>query len=466
MNFLYNIGIYAYVAGIKLAAACGHRKAKQMEEGRKDWANRLQHQVNEVKSRLGHDPRFIWFHAASLGEFEQGRPLIEALRERYPEYQILQTFFSPSGYEVRKNYKGADVICYLPYDKPAECRKFLDITRPERVFFVKYEFWGNILEELYRRSVPTYLISGIFRPNQVFFKWYGGIMCPVLGLFQYKFVQDEQSAELLRGLGHQDVAVCGDTRFDRVIAIQQQAKVLPWAEQMRKVAGSLQASGSDGASGATEISGSKPFVLVAGSSWPKDEDIILDHFNRHPEMRLIIAPHEIHEEHIQSIIAKLKRPYLRYSQLKKLWEEGKVPEGQLPTELTDISLPREGRGGACESPCLIIDAIGFLSSIYRYGNVAYIGGGFGVGIHNTLEAAVYGMPVIFGPNHQAFREALGLIDAKGGFPIANASDYDRVMDKFMTDSEALREAGACAGKYVQEGSGATEMIFKAVFGGK
>lgn len=464
MNFIYNIGIGAYVAGIKLAAACGHRKAKLMEEGRKDWAVRLQAQVDAVKARLGHDPRFIWFHAASLGEFEQGRPLIEALHERYPEYQILQTFFSPSGYEVRKNYKGADVICYLPYDKVDDCRKFLDITHPERAFFVKYEFWGNMLEELYRRAVPTYLVSGIFRPNQVFFKWYGGIMRPVLSLFQYKFVQDEQSAELLRGLGHQHVAVCGDTRFDRVIAIQQQAKVLPWAEEISEVSGCEEVSGSE-VSG-FRVSGCKPFVLVAGSSWPKDEDIILDHYNRHPEMRLIIAPHEIHEEHVQQIIAKLKRPYLRYSELKKLWEEGKLPEGQLPSAAQANNTLSFGEGQGEAAPCLIIDAIGFLSSIYRYGDVAYIGGGFGVGIHNTLEAAVYGMPVIFGPNHQAFREALGLIDAKGGFPIASAADYERIMNTFMTDSSALKEAGEKAGNYVKEGSGATEMIFKAVFGAK
>ena len=458
MNPLYNIGISAYATGIKLAATFGHRKAKLMEEGRKAWALRLEAQVEAVRQRLGHEPRFIWFHAASLGEFEQGRPLIEALHERYPEYQILQTFFSPSGYEVRKNYKGADVICYLPYDRPSACKRFLDIVKPERVFFVKYEFWGNMLEQLYHRGIPTYLVSGIFRPNQVFFKWYGGMMRPVLSMFQFKFVQDEQSAKLLRSLGHRHVAVCGDTRFDRVIAIQQQAKVLPWAEQF--VAPLLSPQRGE------DLAGRKPFVLVAGSSWPKDEDIILDHYNRHPEMRLIIAPHEIHEEHVQQIIAKLKRPYLRYSELKKLWEEGKVPEGQLPTEQTSVSLPREGLSGASEPPCLIIDAIGFLSSIYRYGDVAYVGGGFGVGIHNTLEAAVYGMPVIFGPNHTAFREALGLIDAKGGFPIASAADYERIMNTFMTDASALKEAGEKAGNYVKEGSGATEMIFKAVFGAK
>lgn len=425
MNVLYNIGTSAYFLGIRLAAAFGHRKAVPMQEGRKDWAPRLEEKMAALRAETPKRP-WIWFHAASLGEFEQGRPLIEALHEKYPDYRILQTFFSPSGYEVRKNYKGADVVCYLPYDKPAECRRFLDIARPELVFFVKYEFWGNILEELNRRQIPTYLISGIFRERQAFFKWYGGMLRPVLGTFRHMFVQDEESKRLLAGIGFdQNVTICGDTRFDRVIAIQQQAKQYPWAETFSK----------------------DQFVLVAGSSWPKDEDILLEHFNSHSEMKLIIAPHEIHEEHVQSIIAKLKRPFLRYSELKKQWESGSVPEGTLPKDVD----------------CLIIDAIGFLSSIYRYGNVAYIGGGFGVGIHNTLEAAVYGMPVIFGPNHTAFREALGLLDAKGGFSIANASEYEAVMQRFLTDKHALTEAGEKAGNYVQAESGATDTIFRAVF---
>lgn len=427
MNVLYNIGTRAYFTGIRIAAACGHRKAKLMEEGRRDWANQLEAKVAEVK-KLHPEPQFVWFHAASLGEFEQGRPLIEALREQYPQYQILQTFFSPSGYEVRKNYKGADIVCYLPYDKPSECRRFLDITKPVLAFFVKYEFWGNILEELSRRQVPTYLISGIFRERQAFFKPWGGMLRPVLSNFRHLFVQDEESKRLLATIGYdRNVTICGDTRFDRVIAIQQQAKQYPWAEQ---------------------FSSDAPFVLVAGSSWPKDEDILLDHFNRHPEMKLIIAPHEIHEEHIQSILSKLKRPCLRYSEMKQMWAEGKVPEGQLPDT-------------KCEA--LIIDAIGFLSSIYRYGNVAYIGGGFGVGIHNTLEAAVYGMSVVFGPNHTAFREALGLLDAKGGFTIANATEYDTLMNRFMTDPAFLKESGEKAGSYVRSESGATDTIFRAVF---
>lgn len=411
MNIIYNIGTRAYFGGLKIASLLGHRKAKQMEEGRKNWAANLEEKMKPLAGQ-----KVVWFHAASLGEFEQGRPLIESLHEKYPEYRILQTFFSPSGYEVRKNYKGADVVCYLPYDYLSDCKHFLDIAHPDIAIIVKYEFWGNILQEVKRRSIPTYLVSGIFRPRQAFFKWYGGVLRPVLDCFDHLFVQDEESRLLLEGIGVKNVTICGDTRFDRVIAIQQQAKEFAWAKK---------------------FADSAKFVMVAGSSWPKDEDILLDHFNNHPEMKLIIAPHEIHEEHVQSILSKIKRPVMRYSQL----DESNVEN--------------------CD--CLIIDAIGFLSGIYRYGQVAYVGGGFGVGIHNTLEAAVYGIPVIFGPNYTSFREAIGLIDAKGGFSINNASDYSRIVEQFMSDSKVLSDAGHNAGKYVQDNSGATETIFSSVF---
>lgn len=370
----------------------------------------------ELLKKTHPNPRIIWFHAASLGEFEQGRPLIEQLREKYPEYQIMVTFFSPSGYEVRKNYRGADIISYLPYDRPKLVRNFLDIIKPEKAFFIKYEFWGNMLEELHHRNIPTYLVSGIFRKRQIFFKWYGRSMRPVLRLFDHIFVQDEESKQLLEGLKVKNVTICGDTRFDRVIAIQQQAKQYQWA---------------------ADFQASSKFTLIAGSSWPKDEDIFIDHFNKHPEMKLIIAPHEIHESHVKDIISKLKRPYMRFSEL----DESKVK---------DVD-------------CIIIDAIGFLSSIYRYGDIAYIGGGFGVGIHNTLEAAVYGIPVVFGPNHTAFREALGLLEVGGGFTISDGSSYNALMDSFIADREKLTDAGKKAGAYVVDNSGASDAIFNAVF---
>jgi len=410
VNIIYNFAIHAYVVAIKMAAFCGHRKARLMEDGRKGWEVKLREQRNPAD-------QYVWFHAASLGEFEQGRPLMEQLREKYLKYKVLLTFFSPSGYEVRKNYKGADIICYLPYDFPSQMDRFIDIVRPAKVFFIKYEFWGNCLERLRDRGIPTYLISGIFRDRQIFFKPYGAMMCGVLCKFTHLFVQDEISKDLLSEIGITGVTVCGDTRFDRVLSISEQAKVLPWAERF--------------------VNGTS-FVLVAGSTWPKDEEILLEHFNAHPEMKLIIAPHEIHEEHIQGIMAKIHRPYMRYSQL----DESKV-------DTID---------------CLIIDAIGFLSSIYRYGRLAYIGGGFGVGIHNTLEAAVYGIPVIFGPNHQAFREALGLIDAGAAFPIEDMASYEKVINRMMTDSVSLQCAGESAGTYVRENSGATKTIFTTVFG--
>ncbi len=421
MNLIYNIGVGAYVVAVKTAAAFGHKKAVLMEQGRKGWEKFLREKRKE-------GDRYVWFHASSLGEFEQGRPLMEALRETHPEYKLLVTFFSPSGYEVRKNYKGADIVMYLPYDLRSEARRFVALAKPELAFFVKYEFWGNVLEALREKDVPCYLISGIFRKEQSFFQWYGCTFRPMLGMFRHLFVQDEESKQLLAGIGVEgNVTICGDTRFDRVIAICEQAKNLPWAEAFRK---------------------KSAFTLIAGSSWPKDEEILLPHFNRHPEMRLIIAPHEIHESHIEQIMAGLKRPFLRYSEIKPLLDAGQTVEAIAKAESVD---------------CLIIDAIGFLSSIYRYGDAAYIGGGFGVGIHNTLEAAVYGIPVIFGPNHQAFREALGLIDCKGGFPITRATDYEATVDGFIADWKALSEAGEKAGRYVHDNAGATETVFSAVF---
>ncbi|MGL4292421.1 MAG: 3-deoxy-D-manno-octulosonic acid transferase, partial [Bacteroidales bacterium] len=354
---LYNTGISLYGMAIRMVAG-KNPKAAKMIAGHKVVFDYLK------ENRKAGD-RYLWFHAASLGEFEQGRPLIEQLRISYPEYKIALTFFSPSGYEVRKNYAGADLICYLPLDMPSNVTRFLDILNPEKAFFIKYEFWANYLHELKKRAIPVYLFSAIFRPEQVFFKPYGAFFRKLLRVYDSIFVQDESSRKLLREIGIENVEVAGDTRFDRVLEIRDQAKEIP-----------LICSFTEGAS----------FVLVAGSSWPKDEDLMIDHFNRHPEMKLIIAPHEIHESHLTDIIGKLKRPYVKFSQLN---EEN-----------------------AKQADCLLIDCIGLLSSIYRYGNAAYIGGGFGVGIHNVLEAAVYDIPVVFGPNYSRFREACNLVGRK------------------------------------------------------
>jgi 3-deoxy-D-manno-octulosonic-acid transferase len=367
-----------------------------------------------LRDKIDRQAKYIWFHAASLGEFEQGRPVMEAIRKQFPQYKILLTFFSPSGYEVRKNYDGADVICYLPFDTPFKVTKFLNLARPAMAIFIKYEFWYNYLAELKRRNIPTYLVSGIFRRDQLFFKWYGGWYRKALYCFDRLFVQDEASAQLLAEFEITNVSICGDTRFDRVLEIQRQARLLSILEEF--------------------VGDIEQLVVVAGSSWPQDEDVFLPFFNEHANMKLIIAPHEIHREHLVDIESKLKRPSIRLSETNEQTVSGK--------------------------DCLIIDSYGLLSSIYRYGNIAYIGGGFGKGIHNILEAAVYGIPVLFGPNYRKFREAKELIIAGGGFSFDNEDSFRSLMEKMTADPEFRRSTGRLVADYVQQNSGVTEKILK------
>jgi len=403
---LYNIAIHIYAFLVHLAAPFS-RKPRKMIRGH--WV------VYELlRQQMEKNARYIWFHAASLGEFEQGRPLIEKIRARYPEYKILLTFFSPSGYEVRKNYQGADIVCYLPFDKPRNVNKFLDIVHPCMAFFIKYEFWTNYLNELKKRRIPIYSVSSIFRKDQVFFKWYGNSYRKVLKNFDQLFVQNEASKRFLAKIGVHNVTVVGDTRFDRVLEIRQQAKELPLIELFK---------------------GNFP-TLVAGSSWAPDEDLFLEYFNTHPEMKLIIAPHVIDENHLVEIISKLKRPYVRYS-------KANAPNVQ-------------------KADCLIIDCFGLLSSIYRYGEIAYIGGGFGVGIHNVLEAAVYGMPVIFGPKYSKFMEAKQLIEANGAFSIASYDELRPLLDEMLANKDFLLEKGANADNYVKSNLGATERVLNNI----
>jgi 3-deoxy-D-manno-octulosonic-acid transferase len=364
-----------------------------------------------LRKKIDRSANYIWFHAASLGEFEQGRPMIETIRMRYPQYKILLTFFSPSGYEVRKNYEGADVICYLPFDTPFKVRKFLYLANPSIAVFIKYEFWLNYLTELKKRGIKTYLISAIFRPSQLFFKWYGAWYRKALLCYERLFVQDEDSRTLLAGYDIDNVEVCGDTRFDRVLEIQQNARLLPEIEVFAE---------------------KSKLILIAGSSWPEDEEIIIPYFNAHPEVKLIIAPHEIHREHLLYIQSLLNRPSIRLSE---------ACEDSLRT-----------------NECLIIDSFGLLSSIYRYGDVAYIGGGFGGGIHNTLEAAVYGIPVVFGPKYHKFKEAKSLIACGGGFSVDSENAFAGCIDNFISDPELCRIAGAAAGDFVDKNAGATEKI--------
>lgn len=401
---LYNLVIYLYLFGVKLAALFSEKPALMVKGHRQVF--------DLLRDHIDRQAKYIWFHAASLGEFEQGRPLIERIRREHPDYKILQTFFSPSGYEVRKNYQRADLVCYLPFDTPRNVRRFLDLAQPVMAFFVKYEFWQNYLNELHRRHIPTYSVSSIFRPNQVFFRWYGRGYRQVLHTFAHLFVQNEESLRLLQSIGVRQASIVGDTRFERVLDICRQAKQLPLVERFK----------------------GNSLTLVAGSSWGPDEDIFIDYFNAHPELKLVIAPHVVNDTHLKEIISKVKRPCLRY------------------TEATEANV--------AQVDCLIIDCYGLLSSIYRYGEISYVGGGFGVGIHNVLEAAVYGIPVFFGPNNKKFQEAQQLLQCCGAFEIAGADDFNRQMDSFLTDEAALQKAGQAAGNYVSSHAGALEKIMK------
>lgn len=403
---IYNLVIYIYLFGVKLAALFSSKPAKMVKGHREVF--------DILRDKIDRNARYIWFHAASLGEFEQGRPLIERIRKEYPEYRILQTFFSPSGYEVRKNYQGADIVCYLPFDTPRNVRRFIEMVNPCMVFFIKYEFWQNYLNTLYKKGIPVYSVSSIFRPNQIFFRWYGKDYRKVLKTFSHLFVQNEVSEKLLASIGVTDVTIVGDTRFDRVLDICTVAKDLPLVKAFK--------------------GNSKTFV--AGSSWGPDEDIFIRYFNEHLEMKLVIAPHVVSDSHLKEIMEKVKRPCVRY------------------TEATEENVSK--------ADCLIIDCYGLLSSIYRYGDISYIGGGFGVGIHNVLEAAVYGIPVIFGPNNKKFREAQHLLEKKGGFEINDYEEFKSLMDRFQTDNSYLQQAGNATGDYVKNNSGALEKIMKAI----
>lgn len=390
-------------------ASLFNKKVKKM------WAGERQ-AVKVLKEKVDPEARYIWFHAASLGEFEQGRPLIEHLRETHPEYKILLTFFSPSGYEVRKNYEGADIICYLPLDTIRNARRFLRAVKPVMAFFIKYEFWYNYLHILQYRGVPTYSVSSIFRPDQIFFQWYGRQYGRVLKCFTHFFVQNMESKALLAKLGITDVDVVGDTRFDRVLQIKEASKQLPIVEQFTAHAQK---------------------VFVAGSSWLPDEEIFIKYFDIHKDWKLIIAPHVISDEHLSQIFELLKgRRVVRY------------------TEATEDNVK--------DAEVLIIDCFGLLSSIYHYGTVSYVGGGFGVGIHNVLEAAVWDIPVVFGPNNKHFQEAQGLMLVQGGFEINDYQSFRDLMMRFETDASFLQNAGENAGAFVKSRAGATAKVMENV----
>ncbi len=409
MTPFYDFAIHLYSLGVKIASL-RHEKARKIIDGQAVTMQRL-------KKELSPEGGYIWIHAASLGEFEQGRPLIEMIRRNHPDAKILLTFFSPSGYEVRHNFPLVDAVVYLPFDTKKNVRQFLDTVKPRMAIFVKYEFWGNYLNELKLRGIPTYIISAIFRKSQPFFKPWGGEFRKMLTYFTHIYVQDEGSRELLAGIGFKNVTVAGDPRFDRVTDIMESCVEIPQAAALTRDAS---------------------LTIVAGSTWPPDESYLLPCFNAHPGMKLIIAPHEVNEERIAAIESQLNRPSCRLS----------------------TATPEE----AAKCDCIIVDCYGKLSSAYRYGNIAYIGGGFGVGIHNLNEAAVYDIPVIFGPHYHKFKEARDLIKCKGGFSFSNKEEFDAIIEPIVNDKKLREQYGKNAGNYIKENLGATRIIYADIVG--
>lgn len=414
--------MYIYIFLVWLAGVFGHKKARMLFRGQRSATDELRLKLPHKSSKQ----QRMWIHVASVGEFEQARPIIERLREDKPHVQIVLTFFSPSGYALRKDYVKADAVSYLPFATRRNARAFLDVVQPDMAIFVKYEFWPAYLRELSKRQVPTYSISAIFREKQAFFRWWGKPYLQILKLFTAIYVQDESSARLLREYGiagspqatrsgvTDRVEVAGDTRFDRVHAIAQQAKDIP--QVARFVAGGA-------------------LTIIAGSTWPEDEELLARYIQERDDVRLVLAPHEIHEQHLHQIFLQFEGRYVRL------------------TEATVNSLDAVR--------VLVVDTMGMLSSVYRYGQVAYIGGGFGVGIHNTIEAAVYGIPVLFGPNYTNFREACALIETGGGRSVRNYEEFKAAMDEALAEHETM---GQKAREYVESELGATDKIYKKLFG--
>ncbi len=402
MKLIYNIGLKAFRIALSLGTNTND-KAKLMLDGRKEVWQKI--------ADADTSGEYVWVHCASLGEFEQGRPIIEAIKAKDKNTKVLLTFFSPSGYEVRKNYDGADLIIYLPFDSKKNADRLLSELKITKAIFVKYEFWYYFLTALKERQIPTYIVSAIFREKQTFFKSYGSWYRQMLTNFTTLFVQNEKSKELLASIGINNVVVAGDTRFDRVASIVKQAKDLPEIEAFKN---------------------GQP-MIVAGSTWPEDEQHLISYINKDTsDTKYIIAPHEVNEEHLSYITQVLDVDYQRYTQLDE--------------------------STLANTKVLIIDTIGLLSSVYRYGEIAYIGGGFGVGIHNTLEAATYGMPVLFGPNYHKFQEAKDLVEAKAAFPITNGEELHTQLDMLLSDAQTLERSSLASAKYVERHTGATDCI--------
>jgi len=403
MLFIYNLSVRIYYNLIFIFSFF-NKKARLWLDGRKN-------------DKLLYVKRSTWFHFASLGEFEQGRPVLEAYRAKKPESVIVITFFSPSGYEIRKNTSLADHVYYLPLDTQKNAARFIETINPEIAIFTKYEYWYHYFNELHERKIPLYVISGIFRPKQVFFNWYGGLHRKILGFVTHFFVQDEASEVLLKTIGISNVLVSGDTRFDRVWQNASSPRRLEFVEQFKA---------------------GKP-IFIGGSTWPEDEELIAQLIPLYPEWKFIFAPHEVEEGKIARLLKLLPSDEtIRYSQIENI------------------------EGGIAGFRVLFIDNIGMLSSLYQYGDVAYIGGGFGVGIHNTLEAAAFGLPVIFGPNYQKFKEARDLVERQLGFSIETDTQLTAIVDKMVRHNEYRVEKGIAIKAYVKAHTGATELIMQAI----
>jgi len=415
MKLLYNIFILLYLSSIK-AASLFNGKAKQWVDGRKDILSR-------IKEEQLSDKQIIWVHCASLGEFEQARPVIEKLKATYPDHSIFLTFFSPSGYEIRKNYELADYIYYLPIDTRKNARQFINYVNPKLVVFIKYEFWFNYIDELYRNKIPQIFVSVIFRPSQHFFSAWGGWYARQLNKLTYIFVQNEESIELLDSIGIHHAQVSGDTRFDRVIQLPDDPTTFPIIENFK---------------GSSRL-------LMAGSTWQPGEKILFDLLHKSEvDIKLVIAPHLINKEHITDLVSRFQdfNPVL-YSQVSEY--EGSKQKSKME-----------------QSKVMIIDSIGMLSQLYRYADIAYIGGGFGVGIHNLLEASTYGIPVLYGPNYKRFREAVELRDNRGGFPINNSDEFSEIFQMLMRDKHEYQKSASVARQYVINNAGATELVINKV----
>ena len=404
MRFAYSL-LIRFVAIILPLLARFNAKLQRFVEGRKSVWQTLE------KGLQGHQ-KTLWFHAASLGEYEQGLPVMEALKAKYPEYTFVLTFFSPSGYEVRKNNPVADLTVYLPLDTPENARRFLQTVQPEMAFFIKYEFWPNYLNQLRQQAVPTYLISGVFRPNQVFFKVYGGFYRKALRTFSHFFVQNDVSKTLLQSIGIKAITVSGDTRFDRVNTVLQRDNTLDFMEEFTQDA----------------------TVIVIGSSWPKDEELLANYINEAPKnLKFVLAPHNIKSEQLDTFEALLKHPSVRYSQRDTL-------------SLQDYSI-------------LIVDTVGLLTKIYAYADIAYVGGGFGYpGVHNVLEPATFGIPIVVGPHYDHFAEATALVHLGGCVSISNESELKTILDTWVANTLERKEKGKLCATFVQKNTGATEQI--------